>query len=196
MIKFDSRLSRGLVALGAAAALGLGLAGAASASVRPEATGGIGSLEINPADDSGLYLDSIEGVYYGVDTPASQWLFEYQGYGTWGTGADAVTGYSYEIDYGGQCLTATYDQENPVLGPCGVNGTSWVFVDTGDGYQIWDRYGLNQRNGGEFADLLGDVSYPSSDQDEVIIFSPSELEAQGATPPFSTTWQPSVDLGF
>ena len=199
MIRFDSGLSRRLAAVGAAAALALGVAGAASASsdsVKPAANGAVASLEINPADNSGLYLDDIEGVYFGVDTPASEWALEYQGFGTWGTGADAVTGYSYEIDNGGQCLADTTDQGYPVFAKCGVDGTSWVFVDVGSGYEIFDRYLLNQRGAGEFQDLLGDVSYPASDQDGLTVFSPSELDAQGGTGPYSITWEPSAGLGF
>jgi len=28
------------------------------------------------------------------------------------------------------------------------------------------------------------------------VFSPSELDAQGGTGPYSITWQPSINLGF
>lgn len=199
MLRFDSGPTRKLIAFGAAVALAVGVAGTSSAassaaSARPQANGGVGSLEIDPADQSGLYLDDIEGVYFGVDTPASLWTFVFQGAGTWGTGTGAVSGYSYELKTDGQCLLDTSDQSSPVLGTCGANGTSWVFVDVGNGYEIYDRYGLNQRP--EFQDLLGDVSFPSSDQDEVIIFNPADLVAQGGTGPFSITWQPSASLGF
>lgn len=198
----DSRLIRRLIAAAGAIALAIGVAGTSSAAVRPQltGTGGIGSLELNPNDNSGLYLN-----YYGtnpdgyvdVDTPAAQWALEYQGCGTWGTGADAQTGCSYEIDSGGMCLGDTVDDNLPSLMQCGADGTSWVFVDNGTGsYLIYDRYGLNQRGSNEFADLLGDVSYPSYAQDALTVFSPSELDAQGGTGPYSITWQPSFKLGF
>lgn len=202
MIHTVSRLSRRLVAAVGAVALAVGLAGAANASVRPALTGngGIGSLEINPNANSGLFLNYFgtnPNGYVDVDTPATSWALVYQGCGTWGTGALAQTGCSYEIDSGGLCLGDKVDQDFPTFMTCGADGTSWVFVNNGSGgYLIYDRYGLNQRGSSEFADVLGDVSYPSSAQDALIIFSPSELDAAGGTGPYSITWQPSFSLGF
>lgn len=204
MITVNSRprLLRALLALAGAAALALGLAGTAGASVRPALTGngGIGSLEINPNDASGLYLNYFgtnPNGYFDVDTPASDWVLAYQGCGTWGTGADAQTGCSYQINFGGKCLGDTVDDGTPTFMTCGANGTSWVFVDNGSGgYLVYDRYGLNLRGSAEFADLLGDVSFPSDQQDALTVFSPSELDAQGGTGPYSITWQPSINLGF
>jgi hypothetical protein len=148
---------RRLAALGVATlavgtfATGTGAASAATHSghARPAVTDSGGIMLDTFGSTANLYLTGTDlqstlTVYNSIDL----------GSGTWGSGAYAANGESYQFEEGnsGLCLADTTDNTVVGLAACdqgngsATDGTVWVFADpSGDGSALlFNRYGLNQ----------------------------------------------------